>query len=118
MLELEGLRLRVVDGDADHVARQHIAGELQAVKTALRGAGQGLRQGGLADAGDVFDEEVPFRYQAHEGGANGAGLAVDDARHRGEDGIGLAREAIASGRALERLNAYVALSRELAGAQG
>ena len=31
---------------------------------------------------------------------------------------GLAREAIASGRALERLNAYVALSRELAGAQG
>jgi len=48
----------------------------------------------------------------------GAALYVAGVAGSIADGIGLAREAIASGRALERLNAYVALSRELAGAQG
>ncbi len=44
----------------------------------------------------------------------GAALYVSGVAASIADGIGLAREAIASGRALERLNAYVALSRELA----
>ena len=48
----------------------------------------------------------------------GAALYVSGVAASIADGIGLAREAIASGRALERLNAYIALSRELAGARG
>ncbi len=48
----------------------------------------------------------------------GAALYVSGVAGSIADGIGLAREAIASGRALERLNAYIALSRELAGARG
>ena len=43
LLELEVLRMRVVYGYAQNVARQHVAGELQAVKTAMHRARQRLR---------------------------------------------------------------------------
>ena len=65
-LEFEGLGVRVVDGDAEHVAGQHVAGELQAVEAAGDGARQGLRQRGLADAGHVLDQQVAARQQADQ----------------------------------------------------
>ena len=78
--------VRVEDGDADDVGRQQIAGELHA----LPGEAQHLRervcQRGLADAGHVFDEQMPARQQAGEGEPHGLGLAEDDAIERGEDG--------------------------------
>ena len=74
-LELELLRVRVVDGDAEHVARQHVAGELQAVKAAVYGARQRLREGGLAHAGHVFDEKMTAGQQADEGQPHHFGLA-------------------------------------------
>ena len=43
--ELEGFRVRVVDGDAEHVAGQHVAGELEAVEAAGDRPGQGPAPG-------------------------------------------------------------------------
>ncbi len=67
----------VIDGDAENVAGQHVAGELQAVEAARHGAGQGLRQGGLADAGHVLDEQMAARQQADEGQPDDFGLAAN-----------------------------------------
>ena len=64
--ELELLRVRVINGDAQHVTGQHVAGELQAVKPALHRARQRVRERGLSDAGNVFDQQVPARQQAHQ----------------------------------------------------
>ena len=66
LLEFERLRLGVVDGDADDVAGEHVAGELQAVEGALDRARQGLREGGLAHAGNVFDQQVALGEQADQ----------------------------------------------------
>ena len=66
-LELEGFRVGVIDGDAEDVAGQHIAGELQPVEAARNRARQRLRQRGLADAGHIFDEQMAARQQADHG---------------------------------------------------
>ena len=66
-LELEGFQVGVIDGDAEHVAGQHIAGELQPVKAARNRARQRLCQRGLADAGHIFDEQMAARQQADHG---------------------------------------------------
>ena len=66
-LELEGFRMGVIDGDAEHVAGKHVAGELQPVEAAGDGARQRLRQRGLADAGHIFDEQMAARQQADHG---------------------------------------------------
>ncbi len=50
----------------ENVAGQHVAGALQAVETAIDRARQSLRQGGLAHAGDVFDEQMAARQQAYQ----------------------------------------------------
>ena len=76
-LELEGFGVGVVDGDAEDVAGQHVAGELQAMEAAGDGAGEGLGEGGLADAGDVLDEEMAARQEADEREAHDFGLAVN-----------------------------------------
>ena len=74
----------VVDGDAEHVAGQHVAGELEAVEAAVDGAREGLGEGGFADAGDIFDEQVSARQQADQGEAHDFGLA---ANRRAEGGL-------------------------------
>ena len=76
-LEFESLGVGVVDGDAEDIAGQHVAGELQAMEAAGDGAGKGLGESGLADAGDILDEEMAARQQAHERKANDFGLAVN-----------------------------------------
>ena len=65
-LELELLGVRVVDGDADHVAGQHVGGELDAVEAGIDAARQGLGQRGLADAGNVLDQQVAAGEEAGE----------------------------------------------------
>ena len=76
-LEFELLRVRVVNGDAQHVAGQHVGGELQAVEAGIDAARQRLRQSGLADARHVFDQQVPARQQAGERKAQHFRLAAD-----------------------------------------
>ena len=65
-LELERLGVRVVNGHADHVAGQHVAGELQPVKAAVDAARQRMGERGLPDARHILDEKVPAREQAHQ----------------------------------------------------
>ena len=54
----EVARALVVDGDADDVAREEIARELDASQLAADRAGEGACKRRLADAGDILDEEV------------------------------------------------------------
>ena len=75
--EFEGAGVDVIDGDAEHVAGEHVAGELEAVESAVDGAGEHLREGGLADAGDIFDEQVTAGQEADEGKPDDVGLATD-----------------------------------------
>ena len=51
----------------EDVAGQHVAGALDAAEIKAEHAGQGLGQGGLADAGDVLDEQVALGEQRAEG---------------------------------------------------
>jgi hypothetical protein len=53
--ELEAVGLLAVDTDADDVGRQHVRSKLDAMKSAVERAGQGVRQGRLSYAGHVFD---------------------------------------------------------------
>ena len=50
------------------------------------------RQHRLADAGDVLDEQMPLREQAHERGPHSIRLAVDDTADGGEDVVRRTRE--------------------------
>ena len=61
--------MRGVDRDAQHVGRQHVAGELDAVKAAIERPRQGLGERGLADAGNVFDQQVAAREHGDQGQA-------------------------------------------------
>ncbi len=67
----------VINGDAEHVARQHVGGELQAVKTRPDAARQSLRQRGFAHAWHVFDQQMAARQQAGERQAQHFRLAAN-----------------------------------------
>ena len=56
---------------------QEVRGELDPVPGAADGAGDRLGERGLADAGDVLDEEVPGREQADEREVDRFALALD-----------------------------------------
>ena len=69
----------VVDADAEDVARQEVARELDAPQLAADGLGEGARERGLADAGHVLDEQVPAREERHERELDGVLLALEGA---------------------------------------
>ena len=85
LLELELLGVGVVNGHADHVAGQHVGGELQPVKVRIDAARQRLRERGLADAGNVFDQQMPARQQAGQRQPQDFGLAANGLTQRGFD---------------------------------
>ena len=74
--ELSGLRLE--DRDADDVGRQQVARELDALVAEPERRGERVRKRGLADAGNVLDQQVTAREQAGEAQANLLLLAEDD----------------------------------------
>jgi hypothetical protein len=82
--QLEGLGRRVEDRHAGDVRRQEVAGELDAVEGATEGRRQRPGQGGLADPGDVLDEQVAARQERGDRQADRPGLA---AHHRGDRGL-------------------------------
>jgi hypothetical protein len=51
----------VVDADPEDIARKEVACELHATKLAADCLGERPSEGGLADAGNVLDEQVPAR---------------------------------------------------------
>ena len=60
-------RVRVIDGDAEHIAGQHVAGELQPVEGACRPTGaSACAERRLADARHVFDQQMSARQQADQ----------------------------------------------------
>jgi len=73
-------RLGIVDADAEDVAGEQVRRELDALKTAMEGFCQRLRESGLADAGNVFDKQVAAREQSNQCELDGVFLAVDSAR--------------------------------------
>ena len=83
-LEFEALRRGVVDADADHVARQQVRGELDALERAVEGARERLRERCLAHAGNVFDQQVAAREQSGERELDYVFLAFHDARNRAQ----------------------------------
>src|SRR5882762_9594869 len=70
-------RLGIVDADAENIAGEQVRRELDALKTAVKGFCERLCESGLADAGNVFDEQMTARDQRQ---LDGVFLAVDGAR--------------------------------------
>jgi hypothetical protein len=87
-LELEPARGPVEDGHARDVARQQVGRELDARDRRVDRLGQCAGELGLADAGDVLDEEVPLGEQDGQRRADGAVLPVDDRPDGLEDPAG------------------------------
>ena len=54
-----------VNGNAEHVGRQHVTGELHALERAIDGARERLAERGFADARNAFDEQVATREDRH-----------------------------------------------------
>ena len=81
-LEFELLLGGGVDRNAQHVGRQHVAGELHALKTAIESARQRLAKRGLAHAGNAFDQQVSAGQHGNQGEADDFVLAADDFAER------------------------------------
>ena len=81
-LEFEFLRHGIEHADADHVARQHVGSELDALERALEGPRDRLRESGLPNAGDVFDQQMPARQQRGQRELDHVFLALHDAPDR------------------------------------
>ena len=60
----KGTGILVENGTAQDVTGQHVAGELNPSEFKAHASGEHLGQRGLADAGDVLDEQVPTGKQA------------------------------------------------------
>jgi hypothetical protein len=92
--ETEFAALAVEDRDAGDVGRQQVAGELDAGKLQAEQAGQRMGQGSLAEAWQIFDQQVPTSEQAGCSEADFVRLAEDDfvgASEYGVEGAGANR---------------------------
>ena len=65
-MEAEAAGLALEDRDADDVRRQQVARELDALELQAERARERVRERGLADAGQVLDQQVAAREQAGE----------------------------------------------------
>ena len=74
-LEDERAALGLPDRDAEDIGREHVGGELDALEAGADGSRQRGGQRGLADAGDVLDQQVTARHQADHGEAHHLRLA-------------------------------------------
>src|SRR6266851_604173 len=74
-------RLRIVDADAEHVAGEQVGSELDTLKSAMKGFCERLRESGLADTGNVFNEQVAASEQGDQRKLNGFFFAIDGARN-------------------------------------
>lgn len=74
-MELEAARLRIVDRHAQDIAGQQIGGELHALEVQSQRGRQRMGQRGLAQAGQVLDQQMAIGQQRDEGQAHLARLA-------------------------------------------
>ena len=75
-VELEAVRCRVEDGDADHVGRQRVARELDAPEVEREAPAERPRERRLADARNVLDEHVAAGQKRRQQKVHGPGLAA------------------------------------------
>ena len=68
----------IVDGDADYVGGQQIAGKLDPLVVQAQHLGQSMGQYRLADARNVLDEKVPPGEQTRQAQAHLGVLAEND----------------------------------------
>jgi hypothetical protein len=85
--------LLAVDGGAGHVRRQQVGGELDAREYCGNGLRQRTRQHRLADARNVFQQNMPVGKQRGKHLADYLFLAENDARDVVGDELDLARRA-------------------------
>jgi hypothetical protein len=81
------LRSRSKIETAGDVGRQQVAGELDAGELQAEQAGQSMGQGGLAQARQIFDQQVAAGKQAGGGEADFVRLAEDDFVGASEHGV-------------------------------
>jgi len=86
-LEAEVARLGLVDGGADQVGGQQVAGELHSARAKAQRAGQRGGQGGLADPGDVLQQHMAAGQQGGQGKADAVLLAEQGLGHAADDAI-------------------------------
>ncbi len=70
VLKTELAGLAVVDRYTEYIGGQQIARELHPLEGQTQRSGEGVGEGGLADAGNILDQQVPARQQAGEAQAN------------------------------------------------
>ena len=81
-LEIKPLLDLVEDAGAHHVRGQQVRGELDPLERTVEGIRERLREGRLAHAGHVLDQQVAFGQQGHEREANHFVLAANHAGNR------------------------------------
>ena len=91
--ELDPAALPGPDANAGDVRRQQVGCELDPPERAPERPGQRLGEHGLADAGDVLDEDVAFGEHRGDQQPDDFGLALDHPL----DGLGDAREVVGEG---------------------
>ena len=84
VLELEFLGVCVVDRHPNHVAGEHVRGELDAMEAGPDRARKRLSQRGFSNPGHVLNQQVAARQQAGKGETQDFGLTAD--RH-GKGGL-------------------------------
>src|SRR5207302_3394972 len=72
-------RFRIVDADAEDVARKEVGSELDALESALERFCKRLRESRLSNARNVFDEQVAAREKRDQSELNRFFLAVNGA---------------------------------------
>ncbi len=77
--ELELAVLLVVDGYAGDVVGEQVGGALQALELPAQADGEGAGEHGLADAGNILDQDVTFTEQGHHQEFDGVPFPHDDA---------------------------------------
>jgi|GEM_PF-3732752 len=65
-MELELARAGVIHRYAEHIGRQQVGGELHALEAQPQAAGQCMGQRGLAQAWQIFDEQMATGQQGDE----------------------------------------------------
>ena len=68
-----------IDGNANNIGGQHVAGELHALKSAVDGASQRLSESGFANARNAFNKQVSTSKDAHNGEADDIVFAANHA---------------------------------------
>ena len=77
-LEFELLLQGRIDGNAQHVRRQHVTGELDALEAAIQRIGERMGQRRLAHAGNAFYQQMSTGQDGHQRHADDLVIAAND----------------------------------------